>query len=163
MTMTSMRQWLAVLAEEKLLRVVSRQVSLQHELAAVGKKADGRWAVQFDHPEDFDIPVVTGIAGSRALIAKAMRVAVPSISEHFFWAQTHPSACTDRGSCLCSGERGHHRQSRPWPLADTGTPRKGWRPLPHRRAAGLQGPFHRRQERIDSSPASAGAGPVWES
>ena len=100
MTMTSMRQWLAVLAEEKLLRVVSRQVSLQHELAAVGKKADGRWAVRFDHPEDFDIPVVTGIAGSRALIAKAMRVAVPSISEHFFWAQTHPSACkiVDRAS-----------------------------------------------------------------
>ena len=42
MTITSMRQWLAVLAEEKLLRVVSRKVSLQHELAAVGKQADGR-------------------------------------------------------------------------------------------------------------------------
>jgi len=100
MTITSMRQWLAVLAEEKLLKVVSRQVSLQYELAALGKKADGRWAVRFNHPEDFDIPVVTGIAGSRALIAKAMRVAVPSISEHFFWAQTHPSACkiVDRAS-----------------------------------------------------------------
>ncbi|MGA2961568.1 MAG: UbiD family decarboxylase [Candidatus Korobacteraceae bacterium] len=100
MTITSMRQWLAVLAEEKLLKVVNRKVSLQHELAAVGKRADGRWALQFNHPEDFDIPVVTGIAGSRALIAKAMRVAVPCVSEHFFWAQTHPSACetVDRAS-----------------------------------------------------------------
>jgi 2,5-furandicarboxylate decarboxylase 1 len=93
MTITSMRQWLEVLAEEKLLRVVSRKVSLQHELAAVGKKADGRWAVQFNHPEDFDIPVVTGIAGSRALLAKAMGVAVACASEHFSWAQAHPSAC----------------------------------------------------------------------
>ena len=58
------------------MRVVSRKVSLQHELAAVGKKADGRWAVRFNHPEDFDIPVVTGIAGSRALLAKAMGVPV---------------------------------------------------------------------------------------
>lgn len=100
MTITSMRQWLEVLSEEKLLKVVSRKVSLQHELAAVGKSADGRWAVQFDHPEDFDMPVVTGIAGSRALIAKAMRVAVPCISEHFSHAQAHPSACTivDRAS-----------------------------------------------------------------
>ncbi len=83
MTMTSMREWLAVLAEEKLLKVVNRKVSLQHELAAVGKKADGQWALQFNHPEDFDIPVVTGFAGSRALLAKAMGVPVPSISEHF--------------------------------------------------------------------------------
>ena len=83
MTITSMRQWLAVLAEEKLLKVVSRKVSLQYELAAVGKKADGRWAVRFNHPEDFDIPVVTGIAGSRALIAKAMGVAVPSALRAF--------------------------------------------------------------------------------
>ena len=93
MTITSMRQWLTVLAEERLLKVVSRKVSLQHELAAVGKRADGRWAVQFNHPGGFDIPVVTGIAGSRALIAKAMGVAVPSVSEHFSWAQAHPSAC----------------------------------------------------------------------
>jgi len=100
MTITSMRQWLAVLAEEKLLKVVSRQVSLQYELAALGKKADGRWALQFNHPEDFAIPVVTGFAGSRALIAKAMRVALPCISEHFSWAQAHPSACkiVDRAS-----------------------------------------------------------------
>jgi 2,5-furandicarboxylate decarboxylase 1 len=94
MTITSMRQWLEVLAEEKLLRVVSRKVSLQYELAAVGKKADGRWAVQFNHAEDFEIPVVTGIAGSRALLAKAMGVPVSCASEHFSWAQAHPSACT---------------------------------------------------------------------
>jgi 2,5-furandicarboxylate decarboxylase 1 len=88
-----MREWLAVLAEEKLLRVVNHKVSLRHELAAVGKKADGQWALQFNHPEDFDIPVVTGFAGSRALLAKAMGVPVPCISEHFAQAQAHPSAC----------------------------------------------------------------------
>ena len=160
MTITSMRQWLEVLAEEKLLKVVSRATrSLQYELAALGKKADGRWALQFDHPEDFEMPVVTGIAGSRTLIARAMRVDVPCVSEHFFWAQSHPSPCEIvSGSCLCSRERGNHHRSRPWTVARAGTPRKGWRPLHHRRACGFQGPFHRRPERIDSSPASAGAG-----
>ncbi len=93
MTITSMRQWLAVLAEEKRLKVVSRKVSLRHELAAVGKRADGRWAVQFNHPDDFDIPVVTGIAGSRAFLAKAMGVDVACVSEHFSWAQAHPTVC----------------------------------------------------------------------
>ena len=94
MTITSMRQWLEVLAEEKLLKVVHRKVSLQYELAAVGKRADGQWAVQFDHPDDLDMPVVTGIAGSRALIAGDMGVPLPCISEHFSHAQAHPSPCT---------------------------------------------------------------------
>jgi 2,5-furandicarboxylate decarboxylase 1 len=88
-----MRQWLEVLAQENLLKTVDRSVSLRYELAAVGKKCDGRWAVQFNHPEDFSIPVVAGFAGSRALLAKAMGVPVARASEHFACAQANPAPC----------------------------------------------------------------------
>jgi 2,5-furandicarboxylate decarboxylase 1 len=93
MMATSMRQWLEVLAQEKLLKIVDRNVSLRYELAAVGKKCDGRWAVRFNHPEDFSIPVVAGFAGSRTLLAKAMGVPVARASEHFAWAQANPAPC----------------------------------------------------------------------
>jgi len=93
MTISSMREWLEVLAQEKLLKVVNRKVSLRFELAGVAKKADGRWAVQFNHPEDFSIPVVAGFAGSRAFLAKAMDVPVACASEHFASAQSHPAPC----------------------------------------------------------------------
>jgi 2,5-furandicarboxylate decarboxylase 1 len=88
-----MRQWLEILAQEGLLKVVNRRVSLCHELAAVGKKADGRFALRFNHPEEFSVPVVCGFASSRALLAKAMGVPVERASEHFAWAQANPAAC----------------------------------------------------------------------
>ena len=89
------------------------------------------------------MPVVTGIAGSRTLIARAMRVDVPCVSEHFL-GTTHPSPCeiVDRASApvkevMTTGvDLGR--------VARAGTPRKGWRPLHHRRACGFQGPFDRR-------------------
>jgi 2,5-furandicarboxylate decarboxylase 1 len=93
MRANSMRQWLELLAREGLLKTVERRVSLCHELAAVGKKADGRWALRFNHPEDYRIPVVAGFASSRALLAKAMGVPVERVSEHFAWAQANPASC----------------------------------------------------------------------
>jgi 2,5-furandicarboxylate decarboxylase 1 len=97
MRTTSMREWLDVLAQADLLKVVNRKVSLRYELAAVGKKADGRWAVRFNHPEDFEIPVVTGFASSRTLLAKALEVEVGCLSEHFAWAQANPAPCKEIG------------------------------------------------------------------
>jgi len=90
---SSMRQWLDLLAQENLLKTVDRTVSLRYELAAIGKKCDGRWAVRFNHPENFSIPVVAGFAGSRALLAKAMGVPAARASEHFAWAQANPAPC----------------------------------------------------------------------
>ncbi len=90
---TSMREWLDTLAQQDLLKLVNRRVSLSYELAAVAKKADGRWAVRFNHPEEFKMPVVAGFASSRALLAQAMGVAVERASEHFARAQANPTPC----------------------------------------------------------------------
>ena len=88
-----MREWLDTLAQQDLLKVVNRRVNLHYELPAVAKKADGRWAVRFNHPEDFKMPVVAGFASSRLLLAQAMGVPVERASEHFARAQANPAAC----------------------------------------------------------------------
>lgn len=93
MRSTSLRQWLSTLQDAGLLRTVSRPVDLCYELAAVVKKADGRFAVQFNKPSQGDMPVVAGFAGSRAMIAQAMGVPVEKVSEHFSWAQANPVEC----------------------------------------------------------------------
>ena len=94
----SLRDWMAVLEEDGVLRHVTREVRLEHELAAVGKKACGKYALCFDHPVgerlpvDSPIPVVTGMSGNRAMFAKAMGVTVGEMSLHFSEAQAHPVA-----------------------------------------------------------------------
>lgn len=90
----SLRQWLQVLNTDGMLKHVDKKVNLSYELAAVGKKADGRFAVQFDKPGDSQVPVVTGIGGSRELLARAMGVSVDRVAEHFAWAQANPMECT---------------------------------------------------------------------
>ena len=87
-TIKSMRQWLQTLEQDQILKTVSRKVSLRHELAAVGKKADGQWAVRFNHPDDFDLPIVAGLTSSRAWIAKAMGVPESCV---YPWGRQHPS------------------------------------------------------------------------
>ncbi|WP_371372870.1 UbiD family decarboxylase [Sporomusa aerivorans] len=93
MVCTSLRDWLAFLEQETYLKTVTKKVNLQHELAALGKKADGKYALKFTNTGR-DMPVVTGFAGNRALMAKAMGVEVEKAAEHFSWAQTNPLDCT---------------------------------------------------------------------
>lgn len=93
MICTSLRDWLAFLEQENYLKTVTKKVSLQHEIAALGKKADGKYALKFTNTEN-TMPVVTGFAGNRALMAKAMNVEVDKVAEHFAWAQTNPMDCT---------------------------------------------------------------------
>lgn len=94
MKITSLRQWLAELDKAEILKYVNKEVDLSYELAAVGKKADGRYAIQFNKPGDSAVPVVTGITGSRELLARAMGVPVDQVAEHFAWAQANPMDCT---------------------------------------------------------------------
>ncbi|MDR3592082.1 MAG: UbiD family decarboxylase [Negativicutes bacterium] len=93
MKSTSLRQWLGTLKDAGLLRTVSRQVDLRYELPAVIKKADGRFAVQFNKPSQGTMPVVAGYAGSRAMLALAMGVPLEKVSEQFYWAQANPVEC----------------------------------------------------------------------
>ena len=98
MVSRSLREWLQVLEEDGVLKHVSKEVKLEHELAAVGKKACGTYAVLFDKPtgehlpQDNQIPVVTGICGNRSMFAKAMGVSVGEMSGRFSEAQADPVA-----------------------------------------------------------------------
>ncbi len=93
MICTSLRDWLAFLEGENYLKTVTKKVNLKYEIAALGKKADGKYALKFTNTGN-DIPVVTGFAGNRALMAKAMGVEVEKAAEHFAWAQMNPLDCT---------------------------------------------------------------------
>ncbi len=94
MEFTSLRQWLSIVKEMGSFKTVGRNVDLRHELAAVAKKADGRFTLQFNHPGNSGIPVVSGVVGSRRMIARAMGIPVRQVAERFSLAQANPVECT---------------------------------------------------------------------
>jgi 2,5-furandicarboxylate decarboxylase 1 len=87
---------MSVLEYKGMLKHITREVKLEHELAAVGKKACGKFAVCFDKPvginlpDNNKIPVVTAVVGNRQMFAEAMGVSVSEMSEHFSKAQSNP-------------------------------------------------------------------------
>ncbi len=93
MKVTSLRQWLDVLKKDGLLKCIDKQVDPRFELAALGKQADGHYALQFNQVGNFGMPVVTEIAGGREFIARAMGVSVDKVAEHFASAQANPMPC----------------------------------------------------------------------
>jgi UbiD family decarboxylases len=93
MVVKSLRSWLYRLRQEGILQYVNKEVDRRFELAAVSKKADGRYALQFNHVRGSSIPVVTNIAHSRELLALALGVPKEKLAEHFAWAQGHPGQC----------------------------------------------------------------------
>lgn len=92
----SLREWMNVLDQKGFLKHVTKEVKLEFELAAVGKKACGKYALCFDHPvgqnlpQGNKIPVVTALTGNRRMFAEAMGVTVSEMSEHFAAAQSNP-------------------------------------------------------------------------
>lgn len=93
MSFTSLRQWLEELDKQGVLKHITKKVDLKYELSALGKKADGKYTLMFDNAGDSSMPVVTGIAGTRELFAKAMGVPAGKVAEHFSYAQAHPVPC----------------------------------------------------------------------
>jgi len=91
--MKSMREWLEVLEPAGLLRRVKREVRLEHELAALGKKADGRFALLFENVKGARMPVVAGLASSREMFARALAVRSDKVVERFAAAQDAPRGC----------------------------------------------------------------------
>ena len=89
----SMREWLDILEDMGKLKHVKKAVSIEHEIAAVGKKACGRYAIMFDNPKGSNIPIVTGLTGSRDFFSKALNVPVSELASHFEKAQTNPREC----------------------------------------------------------------------
>ena len=76
-----------------LLHHVSRRVSSENELMAVMKKTGGTMPVLFHKVDDYECPVVTGLGGTRALLAASMGITQDRLREHLASAITHPLPC----------------------------------------------------------------------
>ncbi|MDT8903374.1 UbiD family decarboxylase [Anaeroselena agilis] len=90
MSIKSLRDWLDVLKGDGLIKTVSREVNLKYEIAGLGKKADGKYALLFNNVAGAGIPVVTGLAGTRAMFAKAVGVPTEKLVEAVSAAQASP-------------------------------------------------------------------------
>ena len=93
MEFKSLREWLEILREDGILKTVNRPVKLVHELAAVAKKADGKYCVFFEDVSGSTMPVVAGIASSRKMFARALGISVDKLVETFSTAQSNPGDC----------------------------------------------------------------------
>lgn len=86
----SLRTWLEYMSERKELAVVKKNVSLTYELAAYIKHTDGKSPVFFEEVEEYNMPVVAGIASTREQFAEALGCGVREMSDHFLQALDHP-------------------------------------------------------------------------
>ena len=88
-----LRDWLAELDRQGLLKHICKQVSPINELAAVGKKLEPAYGALFENVEGGDIPVVTGLVTSRDSIAHSMGMTYPELMERFTHALNDPTPC----------------------------------------------------------------------
>ena len=93
----ALRNWLDLLQRDGILRTVSREVDPVYELSAVGKKLDGKAAVLFKQVKGYTMPVVTGLAWSRELFAKALGTDVAGMLQRFNRALDQPISCESVG------------------------------------------------------------------
>jgi 2,5-furandicarboxylate decarboxylase 1 len=102
----TLRGWLAHLAATGRLATIDKPVALQHELAAVAKRLDGKQAAFFTKPGGHDVPVVSGFMSRRAWIAEAMGVEEAQLLAHFRAAAESPvaSKLVARGDAVCQQE-----------------------------------------------------------
>jgi 2,5-furandicarboxylate decarboxylase 1 len=93
MTKQSLRCWLDKLQTAGILKTIGREVDLQFEMAALGKKADGKYTLLFTNVKNGKMPVVTGVAGSREVFAQAVGVPVKKLVDTVAAAQANPRDC----------------------------------------------------------------------
>ena len=88
----SLRAWLKHLAATDRLAVIAGGQPLEHGLAAIAKRLDGRQAAYFPRPGGHAIPIVSGFIAKRAWIAEAMGVPESGLLETFRRAAESPIA-----------------------------------------------------------------------
>ncbi len=71
----TLRRWLRTLADSDRIATIRPGVPLEHTLAAIAKRLDGRQATFFPQPGGHAVPIVSGFMSRRAWIAEAMGVA----------------------------------------------------------------------------------------
>jgi 2,5-furandicarboxylate decarboxylase 1 len=91
----TLRGWLRRLHDTGRLATARPGVALEHELAAIAKRLDGKKAVLFPHPGGHAIPVISGLVSSRAWIAEAMGAAPAELLARFFHAAENPVPCRE--------------------------------------------------------------------
>ncbi len=93
MNQLSFKNWLQTLEQDGVLKHIEKPVDKEFQIAALGKQADGKYALVFDHVSGAQMPVVSSIVSTRTLFAKAMGVKPEEVSERFIWAQKNPRKC----------------------------------------------------------------------
>ena len=89
-TFATFRGWLKHLHATGRLAAARENVALEHELAAIAKRLDGRSAVLFPRVQGHPMPVVSGLVSNRDWIAEAMGVAPGEMLARFRDAVEHP-------------------------------------------------------------------------
>lgn len=88
-----LRDWLAELDRQGLLKHIHKSVSPINELAAVGKKLEPAYGALFENVEGSDMSVVTGLVTSRDSIAHSLGMTYPELMERFTRALSEPTPC----------------------------------------------------------------------
>ncbi len=103
----SLRDWLRHLAATDRLVAIREGVALEHELAAIAKRLDGRQAALFIRPGGHAIPVVSGFMARREWIAEAMGVPQGELLARFSRAAAEPLPWreVDAGTAACQQVR----------------------------------------------------------
>jgi 2,5-furandicarboxylate decarboxylase 1 len=93
MTYPTLRAWVERLRSDGLLAVVPRRVDPRFELAAVTRRLDGRRAVWFARPGGGAVPVVTGVASTRWMLAEACGATEADLVGRLLEAEARPRPC----------------------------------------------------------------------
>ena len=70
--MRDFRNWVDHLRGRGCLEIISREVDLRFEVAAVAKKLDGRACAYFKAIKGFKVPLVANVLFNREAMAEAM-------------------------------------------------------------------------------------------
>ena len=87
---TDLRRWLAHLSDSGRVAIIREDTPLQHTLAAIAKRLDGKQAAYFPKPGGHAVPVVSGFMSRRAWIAEAMGVPESELLQRFRDAAQQP-------------------------------------------------------------------------
>ncbi|SHI55371.1 2,5-furandicarboxylate decarboxylase 1 [Dethiosulfatibacter aminovorans DSM 17477] len=90
----NLRNWIEVMKKEKVLKTVSKEVSTEFEIAAIGKKLEPDYGVMFNNVKGYDVPVITGLAGTREKMASSLSLTVEELMERFNNALSLPTPCS---------------------------------------------------------------------
>ncbi|MFC4518451.1 UbiD family decarboxylase [Cupriavidus pinatubonensis] len=106
----TLRSWLRHLADTARLACVDVPVSLEHQLAAIAKRLDGRQAAFFSRPGAHQIPVVSGFMSRRAWLAEAMGVPQAALLSRFSDAVDNPLPVAELGPGEAACQQVVHRR-----------------------------------------------------